>query len=47
MSGLIKTGSELSSGNPRTNTSEIRLPICFGLKFTTAAICLFKSFSVL
>ena len=37
-------GSLLSSGKPITKTSEIKLPICFGLKFNTAATCFFISF---
>ena len=41
-SGEIKIGSLLSSGKPKTNTSEIKLPICLGGKLITAAICLFN-----
>ncbi|SVD05213.1 uncharacterized protein METZ01_LOCUS358067 [marine metagenome] len=47
LSGIIKIGSLLSSGKPRTSTSDIKFPICFGSKLSTAAICLLISFSLL
>ena len=42
---ISNIGSFFSSGKPRTRTSDIILPICFGGKLITAITCLFNKSS--